>query len=259
MKQVLIIPNREHLPQDVELVEKYGVGFEYNDFFLPQVLDNAGELQRIIAEYRMQRLPVYATIHGAFFDVIPFSIDDKIKNISRQRIEQSIGVAKQIGAKAVVFHTNYNPYLNTKAYVEAWIETNVAYWEEVLHKNPDMNIYLENMFDANPDIMEALSEQLCEYPNYGVCLDYAHAFLSHEEPQIWAKRLGPFVKHIHINDNDGVSDLHLAWGAGKIDRAQFYECYEKYMKGATVLVETATLENTISSLELLKEEGFFES
>lgn len=258
MKKVLIIPDREHLPKDMELVEKYGVGYEYNDFFLPQILDNDEEQQRIIAEYHQQSLPAYTTMHGAFLDVIPFSMDDKIKEISRLRIEQSIQVAKKIGAGAVVFHTNYNPYLNSKNYVEGWIETNVAYWGGVLKAHSDINIYLENMFDANPDVMEVLSEQLCEYPNYGVCLDYAHAFLSHEELQIWAKRLGRFVKHIHINDNDGISDLHLAWGAGKINRMQFYECYEKYMKDATVLVETSAFENKVKSLELLQKEGFLE-
>lgn len=256
MKRVLIIPDRGALPQDMELVKKYGVGFEYNDFFQPHVLDREDEQQRIIQEYFQHKLPEYTTVHGAFYDVIPFSVDDRIREISQHRIGQSIRIAQKMGAKAVVFHTNYNPYLNTGTYVDAWIQNNAEYWGAVLGAHPNINIYLENMFDSRPDILEELSERLCKYPNYGVCLDYAHAFLSEEEPQVWAKRLGRFVKHVHINDNDGISDLHLAWGAGAMDRMQFYECYEKYMKGATVLVETSILENKKASLERLWEDGF---
>ncbi|MBQ9701224.1 MAG: hypothetical protein IJV71_11480, partial [Lachnospiraceae bacterium] len=72
-----------------------------------------------------------------------------------------------------------------------------------------------------------------------------------------ARKLGKYVKHIHINDNDLISDLHLPWGAGKIDRQTFYECYEKYMSNATVLVETSSLQNIKKSLQVLEADGVF--
>lgn len=258
MKQILVIPNSGEMTEYLNLSKKYGVGFEFNEFFLPDVLDDEKKCQGIIQTYKQQELPAYLSVHGAFFDVIPFSVDKRIKEVSKLRIEQSISVAKSMGAKAVVFHTNYNPCLNSKAYVESWIKENAAYWAEVLAKHADIRIYLENMFDATPDVLETLSEQLCQYPNYGVCLDYAHACLSKTDPDIWAERLGRFVKHIHINDNDGVSDLHLAWGDGVADRKRFYQSYETYMKGATVLIETSTFENTWKSLKKLEDEGFLE-
>lgn len=256
MKQVLIIPDRNHMIECLELVEEYGLGFEYNDFFLPAVLDDDERENNILEEYGKYSLPEYTTVHGAFFDVIPFSMDAKIREISNLRIQQSIRMAERIGAKAVVFHTNYNPFLNTSGYMDSWLEANVQYWSSVLETCPDMNIYLENMFDTTPDLLEELSERLSGYRNYGVCLDYAHAFLSKEAPEIWAERLGRFVKHIHINDNDGVGDLHLAWGEGRINREKFYECYEKYMDGATILVETSSVEDKIRSLERLRSDSF---
>ena len=203
-------------------------------------------------------MPEYCTMHGAFYDVIPFSPDKKIREIAGLRIAQSMETAGRLEAKAVVFHTGYNPFLNSESYVGRWIETNVNYWIEVLEKNPGINIYLENTFEATPVIFEKLSEQLSVYKNYGVCLDFAHASLSKSAPEEWAKRLGHFVKHIHINDNDGVSDLHLAWGDGILDREMFYRCYENYMQGATVLIETTKKEETVRSLSRLKEDGFLE-
>lgn len=258
MKQILIIPDRAHKEQCLALAEQYHLGFEYNDFFLPDVLDDASELEAIMSEYRGWNLPEYTTVHGAFFDVIPASMDSKIREIAKLRIEQSIDAAKRIGAGAVVFHTNYNPFLNSESYNKKWIEENVHFWSGVLKSHGGIQIYMENMFDASPDLMERLSEQLAELPNYGVCFDYAHAALSSTPVEIWAKQLGRFVKHIHINDNDSVSDLHLAWGEGMLNRAVFYECYEQYMSDASVLIETTSMENKVRSLEMLKREGFMQ-
>ena len=257
MKQILIIPDKNNLKGCTELVEKYGLGYEYNDFFIPDILDDYSKTEALISTYKKQGLPSYTTVHGAFFDVVPFSVDSRIRDISKLRIEQSIDAAKMIGAKAVVFHTNYNPFLKSEDYVKTWLETNTSFWKEILEKNPMINIYLENTFEFNPIILEELSRNLSDYANYGVCFDYAHAALSQVNVEEWAKRLGQYIKHVHINDNDGISDLHLAWGKGKLDRFKFYECYEKYMKGASVLIETSSHENKINSLKKLEQEGFF--
>jgi len=256
MRKILIIPNRNHMEECLEWSSKYHLGFEYDDFFHPDVLDNEAITEKIINEYRNYELPEYTTVHGDFFDVIPFSLDSQIRKIADLRIEQSIGVAKKIGAKAVIFHTNYNPFLNTEEYIKTWTDANIEYWSGVLERHNDIHIYLENMFDTTPDIMERLSDVLCQYVNYGICLDYAHAALSKTAPEVWARRLGRFVKHVHINDNDGVSDLHQAWGDGVINRDIFYNCYDKYMKNATILIETRPMENIIRSLNVLQQEGF---
>lgn len=257
MKKILIIPEMDNIFECVELSKKYDLGFEYNDFFWPDVLDDDKKISEIISEYKKYDLPEFTTLHGAFFDVIPFSVDSKIREISKNRILKSIWVAKEIGAKAVIFHTNYNPFLNSKSYIDEWIEKNVQFWSEILKSHLDIDIYLENMFDTSPDIMEALSEKLCEFENYGICFDYAHASLSKVNPEEWVKRLGKYIKHVHINDNDGISDLHLAWGDGKLDRQELYACYEKYIENATVLVEVVNNDNKIKSIDVLKNEKFF--
>ena len=258
MKRILIIPDRQELDASVALAKKYGAGLEYNDFFQPEVLEEEQKIQSIFAEYSALNLPEYCTLHGAFFDVIPTSPDSKIREVSDLRIRQSIRVAKLLRAKAVIFHTNYNPFLNSETYRNQWIAANTAYWGKVLEQNPEINIYLENMFDLTPDMLELLSENLCRHENYGVCLDYAHAFLSKTAPEEWAKRLRHFVKHVHINDNDGNSDLHLAWGDGIIPKERFYECYENYMPDASVLIETSGYENKEKSFQRLKQDGFLE-
>lgn len=256
MKQILVIPDYENLDESLKIAAEYGLGFEYNDFFVPNLLDDEIELEKIVSCYQGKSLPIFTTLHGAFFDVIPFSMDAKIREIGHLRIEQSISVAKKMGANAVIFHTNYDPFLNTSEYIEYWLQANTEYWSSILEEHPDINIYLENMFDVSPAMLEILSENLFKYKNYGVCLDYAHASLSNVPPEVWAERLGKYVKHIHINDNNLVSDLHLAWGDGSIDRQKFYKTYETYLKEVPVLIETTSLENQMRSLSKLKEDGF---
>lgn len=256
MKRFLIIPKICELETSLELARRYGLGFEFNDFFIPQILDNESELDRLIGEYKRFELPEYLTSHGAFFDVIPFSPDEKIRAVSDLRIRQSVDAARAIGARAVVFHTNYNPFLNSEAYVKDWLERNAAYWNGILSEFSDMNIYLENMFDSSPEIMAALAERLCSNANFGICLDCAHAALTAVPQREWVEALGRYVRHIHINDNDLKSDLHLAVGDGKIDWNEFYRLYESKMNGASILIETSSLENQIKSLERLSVDGF---
>ena len=157
----------------------------------------------------------------------------------------------------VKLHNNYNPFLNSDGYIDIWLKENIKFWSEILVNNSDINIYLENMFDVTPVVLEKISKELSKYDNYGVCLDIGHVAISKASLEEWASNLGEYVKHIHINDNDLVSDLHLAWGDGKIDREVFYECYKKYMSKATVLIETSSVENSVKSIKKLCEEGFY--
>ena len=256
MKQLLMVPSRREAEASAALAAEYGLGFEFNDFFAPAVLDDEAARRQILADYGRVSLPAFRTLHGAFFDVIPFSPDPRIREIAGLRIGQSLQAAREIGASAVIFHTNYNPQLNTPAYLAGWLRENTTFWSGILGRNPDLSIYLENMFDASPELLAQLSEPLSRYSNYGVCLDYAHASLSPVPPEVWAERLGRYVKHIHLNDNDLVSDLHLAWGDGRIDRAGFYRAYARWLGGATVLLEVSTPQLARRSLSVLAEEGF---
>ena len=257
MKQLLIIPDINNMEMSLELAKKYSLGFEYNDFFVPEVLDDEYRLQELVDKYKSYKLPQYCTMHGAFYDVIPFSSDPRIREISVLRIEQSIEAAKKMGAEAVVFHTNYNPFLNSSAYIKEWVQLNTVFWCGIYEKYSDINIYLENMFDVSPDMLERLALQLSKYNNFGICLDYGHASLSSAaEPRGWVESLGKYVKHIHINDNDFISDLHLAWGDGEVIREEFYYLYNMYMSDATILIETNSEENIRKSLDMLFKDGF---
>ncbi len=240
INNLLIIPDKKNIEKCTRMANEYGLGFEYNDFFLPQILDDQDKVAEIIEFYQSRDdLPKYCTTHGAFLDVTVFSDDPLIKQVSDKRVEQSIAIARRIGARSVVFHTNYVTNFNTKSYQDNWVKKNADYWSEKLDKYKDIEIYIENMFDVRPELLARLAEALEGEKRFGVCLDYAHIHVFGQESELeeWIKILASYVKHIHINDNDFSEDLHMAVGQGKIDWNNFKYYYEKYMSQASVLLE----------------------
>lgn len=252
----LIIPKLDELQKSLELVQEYGFGFEYNDFFIPDVMDDEKLTDGIIGSYKSHKLPEYCTMHGAFFDVLVFSSDKKIRKISEERIVTSLDIARKIGARGVVFHTNHNPDLTSEVYAEGWLDSNESFWRRVLPKYPDLEIYMENMFDRTPDMLCGIAKRLSDMPNFGVCFDYAHAAVYGSDIDGWVEAVSPYVRHIHINDNDLENDLHLAVGDGKIDWGHFKACFEEKLSSAkTVLIETSSIENQRRSAEFLMKLG----
>lgn len=253
MGQVLIVSREQDIQSYKAIAEEYNVGFEVNDFYNPEVLENEDEMNRLVEFYQREGLPKGSTMHGAFFDIVVFSHDLRIREISELRMEQSMKIAVRIGVKGVVFHTNISPVLSSMEYDQRAIEMTVEYLECLLKRYPDTEIYLENMFDADPDILAAISERLCIYENYGVCFDYAHASISSTPIQTWVEALAPYIKHIHINDNNLKRDQHLALGDGKIDWQQFMEYRKKYFDDCSLVIETTLPENQRRSLKYLEQ------
>ena len=258
MGKFLIVAKADKLQEYKELAQTYNLGFEYNDFFMPKVLKDEKIQDDIIKRYMEAGVPEYCTMHGAFMDVIVFSYDSEIRAISRKRMEISMDIANRIGVKGVVFHTNTNPFLSSEKYIKRSVRMTTEYLEELLMKYPDINIYLENMFDTNPEFLQQVSEKLYIYPNYGVCLDYGHAAISGTPVSEWINTIGKYVKHVHINDNDLKNDLHLAVGSGEIDWQEFRKYYEKYFKECTILIETTEPENQEKSIQFLIKENILD-
>ncbi len=249
----LIVSKVDRIKEYKQIAERYHVGFELNDFYDPKVLDDEAEQDRIIQQYMQVGLPEGSTMHGAFFDIVLFSHDEKIANTSKLRLKQSMEIAKRLGVKGVVFHTNANPMLTGEVYDNNVVDKTVDYLERLLVDYPDIDIYLENMFDATPRILARISERLCKYANYGVCLDYAHASISNLPMGDWIETLSPYLSHIHINDNDLKADLHMPVGSGSINWNQFAKYYRTSFDGCTVLIETTNPKDQIQSLHYLRD------
>lgn len=251
MGEVLIVAKRDRLDDYLNIAKEYGVGFEYNDFFVPSLLDDEKKLQSVICDYQNAELPSYCTLHGVFFDIIPFSNDKKIRDVSIERMEESMKIARKVGARAVVFHVNSYPILSGELYDANVIHATVSCMIYLLEKYPDTSIYLENMFETDTHIMVSIAKKLAGYDNFGICFDYAHASISGTAMKDWIEDLAPYIKHLHINDNDLKKDLHLAIGTGSINWEEFLGYYHRYFRDCSVLVEVTEPDKQRMSLDYI--------
>ena len=252
MSRFLVIPDRENISETIALCKEYNLGLELNDFMYPDVLDDTHNCLETAQFYKSLGVEVLSS-HGDFFDVLVFSSDKRIADISKMRIMQSIEVSAKAGAKAVIFHSNIEPFLTAESYRENWCSKNEEVFREICKRYPDMNIYMENMFDTRPYDLANLAKRMEDVKNFGICFDYSHAYLSNTFLSEWAKVLSPYIKHVHINDNDKAGDYHWALGDGTIDWSVFARLREMYFPEASILIEMNSVEDQRRSLEYLKD------
>ena len=250
------IPEYKDAEEWAKLADKYGLCFEYNEFFNPDLLEDDEKIKEIIGIYKsLGRNMSNDTLHGAFLDITISSSDPLIRNASDYRVDQSIEISQKLGIRGTIFHTNYLTDFKSIPYRDRWVDCNILYWTEKCEKNPDINIYLENMFDDTPELLRRVAEGMKDVPNFGVCLDIAHAFLGKVTVTDWIDELKGFVKHLHINDNDGLQDLHLAVGDGKIDWSVL-ENKDLFELDPSVLIEVSGKEKLENSLKTLRKMRF---
>ena len=73
----------------------------------------------------------------------------------------------------------------------------------------------------------------------------------------WVRTLAPYIRHMHINDNDLENDLHLPVGDGRLDWQEFDRIVRKYRIEAPVLVEVNGYEAQRKSLEYMRRSGIY--
>lgn len=246
-----IIPFWEQIEEYVALAEEYGLAFEYNDFYAPELLDDHEGLKERIRNYKSLERPRGAdTLHGTFYDILPFSWDSGIRRHSIYRMQQSVEIADELGCKGVIFHTNFSPdFLNNAKYRNNWLESMRKVIEQLL-SGSNCEIYLENMFDQSPDELADVALLLREEDRFGICLDIAHMRLATDRPREWFRVLAPYIRHFHMNDTHLEYDEHLALGQGSIDWKENETLLEEFgLKDKSRLIEVSSLDKIQESLK----------
>lgn len=251
-----IIPNAGELDWYVELAEKNSLGFEYNDFFVPDLLDDEDALKQRIALYKGAGRPEgMDTLHGVFFDIVPFSWDSGIRRHSLYRMQQSVEIACELGCRGVVFHTGLVPGLvSDEKYRAHWLKVMEETMRKLLAESDGLEIYCENTFDErSPFELRDLALALWDEERFGICLDVAHLMLSKEKPERWFQELAPYVRHFHLNDNHLERDEHLVLGEGSIDWELVFKLISANgLQESSMLLEMNGMDKIQKSLGFIK-------
>lgn len=150
--------------------------------------------------------------------------------------EKSLMICQYIGCPHLIIHPFFAPYNDMLDAQEEW-DVNISGYSRLIPaaKKYGVTICLENMFVANRGkVYAAICQdpaEACRYINtlnemagqkcFAFCLDVGHSLLVGRDIYRVITGLGKCIETLHIHDNNGVSDQHLAPYMGVLDWERF--------------------------------------
>jgi len=174
------------------------------------------ELERLGRLIGERSLRVFT--HGPFLGLDIASLNAHLAEHSAECLRRGLEVTAALGGRVMVMHTNYSPFYS-RAGLREWLGNWSARMPAVLEtaRRLGVAIAVENAWEENPHVLGHMVD-LVSNGEAGVCLDVGHAAaFSRLSLERWWEALGDRVLAIHLHDNDGLSDDHLAPGTGIVD------------------------------------------
>jgi sugar phosphate isomerase/epimerase len=225
------------------LARENDYNLEIASFAFGDTLDS--NWKEILEDYKrkLQGFGGIISTHGAFMDLILNSRDKKVAEIARNRINHSLEIADELGAKYIDLHTNFNPMITHESYKLNWIEQNALFWSETLPKH-DLTVLIENIWEPGPELFRKLLDTV-NSPKLRICLDIGHVNVFSKAPlEKWLDILRDDIPYMHINDNHGDHDSESVPGEGNIDWRLFSDLIHKYGLEPNLVFEVGALEDT---------------
>lgn len=163
------------------------------------------------------------TFHAPFMDLNPGAVDRMVRSATQMRFKQILNAASVLRPRAVVFHAAYDRW-RYAGRTDIWLENSMDTWPRVMETavKAGTRIAVENVFDEDPEALALLIEKV-GHKDFGLCFDTGHFNLFSKVPmETWFDRLGNNIIELHLHDNQGQADSHLAPGKGTIDFPKFF-------------------------------------
>ena len=195
------------------------------------------------------------TIHGPYMDLIIGAFDPEIRSITRKRILQSLEVASYLHAKTLVLHPGYTSFKYGEV-LEMWLRNCEGLLAEVgpVAGKSGIMFALENTFESSPDVLCTLVDRL-DPEVFGHCFDIGHFnVFAHGDLSSWLRRVKWRLVELHLHDNDGKSDQHLAIGEGTADFGSLFSGLAETLDRLVLTVEVheeSGVRRSLSALEKL--------
>lgn len=200
------------------------------------------------------------TLHAPFFDLAPGALDQQILAASRTKLRKAFELIPVFRPASIVCHLNYEA--NKHGYKEeAWFANSLATWQELLrgaaaHGVPLM---LENTYEFGPErhqrMLTALDSTMARF-----CFDAGHSLaFAKGRWQDWFPAMTPWLGQLHLHDNHGERDEHLAPGQGGFDFPGFFAFLHENRLNPLVTLEPHSEAGVWESLASLERLGLWET
>ena len=212
-------------------------GLELGSYTLwPQVIDSTDRRHiRLLASAH----GVDLSIHFIHRGVAPASHDLDRRALHLDQLEQTLDLARDIGARVVVVHAGpidcpgvaptRAPELvreEARNHLKEFLESAAAKAEK-----EGVVVCVENLHHTPGQVIQSYQEllelvQAVSSPAVQITLDTGHAHLSDGITEA-IETFSPYLRHVHIHDSDGQRD-HLEMGRGGLDFSQWLDTLRTY-------------------------------
>ena len=196
------------------------------------------------------------TLHAPFFELYPGSLDAEIRRVSRSKIRQAFELIPVFQPKSIVCHLGFEE--NKHGYKpDEWFKYSLEGWQEFLAiaTEHDTPLMLENTYEQGPAQHRQMLAALAS-PYARFCLDVGHVLaFAKKNWHDWLPELEPWLGQLHLHDNHGIRDTHLAVGQGIFDFAGFFSYLRERRLSPIITLEPHQENGVKESLKALDQLG----
>jgi sugar phosphate isomerase/epimerase len=195
------------------------------------------------------------SVHAPFADINIASPSKPMLRVILRRLQKSIAHASALNAHVWVLHPGVRTGISMFYPSMEWLQNcRSARLLCKVAEDYGVKIAVENMPEPHPFIMKSVEEfkRFFEEVNepIGFALDVGHSNLN-GQTEHFLRAFTDKIKHVHVSDNNGRSDLHLGIGYGNVDWQRFAEEMKEISYDQIVVVES--VEHVKESLQKLKQ------
>ena len=200
------------------------------------------------------------TLHAPFLDLAPGATDIRIREVTRDKLRRAFALLEVFKPKSMVCHLDYED--NKHSYkMDEWLNISLETWSELLEIAARTNtpVMFENTYEHLPDVHLRLFEQL-PGSNFGFCMDVGHLMAyAGSTWQVWLDKLQPWLGQMHLHDNDGNRDDHIAIGQGRFDFGELFDHLHKNNLSPLITLEPHSEKDLWISLKAIRSLGLFDA
>jgi sugar phosphate isomerase/epimerase len=202
---------------------------------------------------RIAKAELSVTFHAPFIDLRPGAIDPKIRQVTKDRLQQVFDLAPYFHPVTVVCHPSFDEryYVSHK---QAWLENSIETWTSFLPiiEETKTIIALENVYETTPAPLLKLLDALSS-PRIRFCFDTGHCnFFSRTPFTTWIEAMGPYLYQLHIHDNSGSADDHAPVGEGNFPFAALFALLRERNLAPLVTLEPHSLDDLWKTVQNVK-------
>lgn len=162
-------------------------------------------------------------LHSPYVGFSPGTANYRSRQQTINLLEDTLNLAERINAEKIIFHPGLDANANERE-IGDWFERSCILWSNYVSwaKLNDCPFCIENIYETSPVPLMRLISAI-NSPYFGHVFDVGHWNIFSRVPLItWLNAIAPHIHHLHLHDNRGHMDEHLAIGSGTVPFGQLF-------------------------------------